>query len=80
MTARTAFALGQARHHLGHTDQARALYDEALIGAGKRNAEQDQAAIHDRLGTLARETGDEPQAARHREAAATIRRRNGALS
>ncbi|MFJ3799952.1 tetratricopeptide repeat protein [Streptomyces sp. NPDC090088] len=80
MTARTAFALGQVLHRLGRTDQARALYDEALTGAVKRSAQQDQAAIHDCLATLAQDTADETQAAQHRETAAIIRRRNGALA
>ncbi|MGW3957788.1 tetratricopeptide repeat protein [Streptomyces sp. NPDC004752] len=80
MTARTGFALGGVLQHLGQIDRARELYEAALAGARQRNAEHDQARIHDSLAALAEDTGDETQAAQHRESAHAIRLRNGALS
>ncbi|WP_210577934.1 ATP-binding protein [Streptomyces sp. GESEQ-4] len=77
MSRRTGFALAGVLTRLGHTDEARRLYEESLEGARKRRSDFDQARVHDALGRLEEAAGRGDRAAEHRAAAHDIRRRNG---
>ncbi|MEV0227044.1 tetratricopeptide repeat protein [Streptomyces sp. NPDC050704] len=79
MTARTGFELGRVLQRLERVDEARALYEAALASARERESTFDEARVHDALGDLAERTGDTTAARTHREAAAEIRRREGAV-
>ncbi|MGW0756029.1 hypothetical protein ACWD1Y_05990 [Streptomyces sp. NPDC002814] len=77
MSRRTGFALAGVLTRLGHTDEARRLYEQSLEGARERRSDFDQARVHDALGRLEEAAGRGDRAAEHRAAAHDIRRRNG---
>ncbi|WEH32866.1 NB-ARC domain-containing protein [Streptomyces sp. AM 4-1-1] len=79
MASRTGFELGRVLARLGRTDQARELFDAALVGARERGSGFDEARVRDALAALDEAVGDEDGARSHREAAHTIRAAGGQL-
>ncbi|WP_245833976.1 tetratricopeptide repeat protein [Streptomyces aidingensis] len=77
MTARTGFALAGVLRSLDRKQEAAELYQAALDSARARESEHDRLRILEALAALAAETGDTESAARHREAARSIREQNG---
>ncbi|MFJ8310855.1 MULTISPECIES: NB-ARC domain-containing protein [unclassified Streptomyces] len=79
LIGRSAFALAGVLHRLGRTDEARALYQQSLARADRRRSGFDRARVHDALAELATAEGHLAEAAEHREAARTLRWRNGLI-
>ncbi len=79
MAARTGFELGRVLHRVGRRDEARALYEAALVGARQRGSGREEVRSLEALADLADETGAPDTARQHRAAADAVRERGGAL-
>jgi hypothetical protein len=77
ITARTGSALAGVLAGLGRADEARELYQAALVSARVRHAEAEECAVLDALGDLAEKSGRGDEAVAHRAAARIVRERNG---